>query len=100
MERITSQEIQIKIENKESFLLKMSASWCGPCRALTEEINRSGVTIPVYEFDVESDANFSRKMNVRSVPVMKFFKDGAESHTTVGLRSGNEIKSLTEQFIL
>jgi thioredoxin 1 len=100
MERITSQEVQNKIDNKESFILKMSASWCGPCRQLTEEINKSGVSVPVYEFDVESDVNFSRLMNVRSVPVMKFFKNGIDSATTVGLKPANEIKLMSEQFIL
>ena len=100
MERISSQEVKSKIDNKESFILKMSASWCGPCRQLTEEINKSGVSVPVYEFDVESDVNFSREMNVRSVPVMKFFKNGIDSATTVGLKQGSEIKLMSEQYIL
>jgi thioredoxin-like negative regulator of GroEL len=100
MERITSQELEKRIDNKESFILKLSASWCGPCKQLTEEINKSNVNVPVYEFDVESDVVFSRKMNVRSVPVMKFFKNGVESLTTVGLRQASEIKTMSEQYIL
>jgi thioredoxin-like negative regulator of GroEL len=71
MERITSQEVLRRIDNKESILLKLSASWCGPCRVLTEEIGKVNTNIPIYEYDVETDANFSRELGVRSVPVLK-----------------------------
>lgn len=100
MENITSSEIVEKIDNNESFIVKFYATWCGPCKALTEEFNKIDSKVPVYEFDVESDVDFSKSMLVRSVPVIKFFKNGKNTHTNVGLISGNQISLMTEQHIL
>jgi thioredoxin 1 len=97
--QITSTEVEQKIENGETFILKMSASWCGPCKALTEELKKVNNGTPVYDFDVESDVMFSKKMNVRSVPVMKLFKEGKEIHTSVGLKNSMLINSMIVEHI-
>ena len=34
MELITSSQIKEKIQNKESFVIDMFATWCGPCKTL------------------------------------------------------------------
>jgi thioredoxin 1 len=99
MEQITSEEIQKKLENNESFLLKMMATWCGPCKQLTYEISNVETNIPIYEFDVESDIVFSKNLGVRSVPVMKFYKEGQDVHTTVGLKNSNDITNLINEHI-
>ena len=100
MEKINSEQIRQKIDKKESFLLKMYAVWCLPCRQLTEEIGKVNTSIPIYEFDVETDSNFSRELGVRSVPVLKFFKEGNNSFTSVGLKQGHEINSMITQHIV
>lgn len=99
MEQVTSEQIQEKLKNNESFLLKMMATWCGPCKQLTYEISNVDTNVPIYEFDVESDISFSKNFGVRSVPVMKFFKDGKDVHTTVGLKSSNDITTLINEHI-
>jgi hypothetical protein len=39
-------------------------------------------------------------MGVRSEPVLKFFKEGKNTQTKVGLISGNEISLMTEEYII
>lgn len=99
MEQITSEQIKQKISNNETFLLKMSANWCLPCRQLTHEIQNVVTDIPIYEFDVESDIVFSKDLGVRSVPVMKFFKDGKDVNTTVGLKTSDIITQLINEHL-
>lgn len=99
MEQITSEQIKQKISNNETFLLKMMASWCGPCRQLTYEIQNVVTDVPIYEFDVESDIVFSKDLGVRSVPVMKFFKDGKDVNTTVGLKTSDIITQLINEYL-
>lgn len=99
MEQITSEQIKQKISNNETFLLKMMASWCGPCRQLTYEIQNVVTDVPIYEFDVESDIVFSKDLGVRSVPVMKFFKDGKDVNTTVGLKTSDIITQLINEHL-
>ena len=99
MKQITSEEIQKKLNNNESFLLKMMATWCGPCRQLTEELKKITTDLPIYEFDVESDVDFSKKLGVRNVPVLKFYKEGVDTHTMVGLKPAQTVSSLILEHI-
>lgn len=99
MEQLTSEQIKQKINNNETFLLKMMATWCGPCKQLTYEIENVVTEVPIYEFDVESDITFSKELGVRSVPVMKFFKEGSEKHTTVGLKTHDVILGLINEHL-
>jgi len=94
MQEISVSELKKKIANKETMLVSFSASWCGPCKMLKEELKKVSSTTPIYKIDVEEDIDFSREYSVRSVPTMKMFKEGSVIITTVGLRSANEINKL------
>lgn len=100
MESLTSKQIIDKINNKESFVLKLFASWCGPCKVLTEEFKKTNLNVPTYEYDVESDVEFSGKLGIRSVPVLKFYKNGEVTHTSVGLKSGTQIQSMVNEYVV
>jgi thioredoxin 1 len=99
MEQLTSSQIEEKISNGEDFVLKMYASWCGPCKQLTEELKSVSTGVPIYEFDVESGINFSKKLGVRNVPVLKFYKEGVDTHTMVGLKPAQVVSSLILEHI-
>ena len=38
MEQLTSEQIRQKISNNETFLLKMMATWCGPCKIMLNNL--------------------------------------------------------------
>ena len=99
MEQLTSSQIKEKISNGEDFVLKMFAVWCGPCKQLTEELKKVRTNIPIYEFDVESDIDFSKSLGVRNVPVLKFYKEGVDIHTMVGLKPAQVVSSLILEHI-
>jgi len=99
MEQLTSSQIQEKINNGEDFILKMFTGWCLPCRQLTEELKKITTDVPIYEFDVESDINFSKSLGVRNVPVLKFYKEGVDTHTMVGLKPAQTVSSLITEHI-
>jgi len=99
MQEISVSELKKKIANKETMLVSFSASWCGPCKMLKEELKKVSSTTPIYKIDVEEDIDFSREYSVRSVPTMKMFKEGSVINTTVGLRSANEINKLITESV-
>ena len=99
MEQLTSSQIEEKINNGEDFILKMYTVWCGPCKQLTEELKKITTNVPIYEFDVESDISFSKKLGVRNVPVLKFYKEGVDTHTMVGLKPAQTVSSLILEYI-
>ena len=56
-------------------LLKFSARWCGPCKALTalfddekEIFDKAGVE--VQEIDIDNHANMAKDYDVRAVPYL------------------------------
>lgn len=94
MEKLTSQQLKEKIENKESFVIDFFATWCGPCKVLTknfEILEEKGVKLPVYAFDVDSDRDFIMEMGVRSVPTLKYIKDGSIIDTKVGVQNPDQL---------
>lgn len=98
MEQITSSQIKEKIQNKESFVLDMFATWCGPCKTLManlEMAQKSSLSVPVYKFDIDSDKEFAvTEMGIRSVPTLKIYKGGEVANTKVGVVPVNELITL------
>jgi thioredoxin 1 len=108
MQQITSEEIKQKINNKESFVLDLFATWCGPCKVMLsnlEKVNESLIkesknetpSYGIYKYDVESDMEFSRELGIRSVPTIKIFKEGKEVFSQPGVMTPNQVLSLISE---
>jgi len=102
MEQLTTEQLKEKINNKESFLLDLYATWCGPCKVLMSSldriVNENANTIPVYKFDVDSDHDFVRQeMNIRAVPTLKLFKNGELALTKTGVVPTPELTEMLTQ---
>lgn len=102
MEQLTTEQLKEKINNKESFLLDLYATWCGPCKVLMSSldriVNENTNTIPVYKFDVDSDHDFVRQeMNIRAVPTLKLFKNGELTLTKTGVVPTPELTEMLTQ---
>ena len=68
-------------------VLKFSAVWCGPCRALKPVFDqvRSQISDVAYqEIDVDSDPSATIKYNVNSVPTIIIERGGQEVFRTKG----------------
>jgi thioredoxin 1 len=94
MIEITAKELREKINNKESMVVDFYATWCGPCRMLSEELTKVESEYPIYKVDVEEDIDLSTLMGIRSVPAIKYIKEGEVVATTIGLKSSKEINHL------
>jgi thioredoxin 1 len=105
MEQITTQELKNKIDNKESFILDLYATWCGPCKVMLrnlEQVNESLLKestdqpkYRVYKYDIDSDKEFVvSELGIRSVPTIKIFKEGKEVFSRPGVMMPTEVLSL------
>ena len=65
-------------------VLKFSASWCGPCRVLSQTLE--GVE-NITNVDIDNNMEQARKYNIRNVPTLVFLKDGVEVHRKSGIMS-------------
>lgn len=67
------------------------AEWCGPCRMLSPILDelatdRAG-KVKIGKVNVDENPNLAAKFNVRSIPMLVFFKGGQARDTIVGVQS-------------
>jgi thioredoxin 1 len=77
-------------------LLKFSANWCGPCRAMktiieTLKIEESDVEFE--EIDIDEDQETSSQFSIKAIPTIVFLKDGKEVDRLIGLNDKASIKA-------
>ena len=105
MQEITTQQLREKINNGESFVLDLFATWCGPCKIMLNNLNRVNESLikesanqpkyNIYKLDIDSDREYVvNELNVRSVPTIKIFKSGQEVFSRPGVMSPTEVLSL------
>ena len=99
----TADDYNELINTKGSIIcIKFSASWCGPCRVLTDTIKNidtekvedvifAEVNIENEEFD-----NLCAELGIRGIPVLAYYKDGELKDKTTGLQSADTIISKVE----
>lgn len=100
---ITSVELQEKINKGEKIILKLGASWCGPCRIMNpifERVAKENTSeVQMYSLDVDLNKEIAMSLGVRSVPTIKTFNMGEIVDTKVGLLNEEQIKNLVKELI-
>jgi thioredoxin-like negative regulator of GroEL len=77
-------------------LLKFSASWCQPCKALAGNMKYVDFgDVILKEYDIENNLEESTKFGIRSVPTLVLLKDGVEVKRKSGVLMADKI----EEFI-
>ena len=72
------------------------APWCGPCKAIApilEEIAiELGESVKICKVNVDNNSEIASKYEIRAIPTILVFKDGAVTDTVVGLASKDDLK--------
>jgi thioredoxin 1 len=104
MTELSPEELKSKIENGETFLVDLFATWCGPCKIMLsnlEMVTKSpnyNTAVQVYKYNVESDISLSKTLGVKSVPTIKIFSGGKEVFNHVGVMSPDQIKKTLDNY--
>lgn len=70
-------------------VIQFSATWCGPCKALTQAIesNEESFETKIYKVDIDELSDLAQVLRIRSVPTLIRFFEGEEIARTTGLQS-------------
>jgi thioredoxin 1 len=77
------------------------ATWCGPCRMIAPILDQLAQEyagkVKVAKLDVDQNIRTASRFNVRSIPMLLFFKDGKVVDQIVGAVPRNQIESKFQQ---
>ena len=78
-------------------VLKFSASWCSPCKTLSNVIKNAGdLGVVITEVDIDEQIELAAKYGIRSVPTMIMLESGHEIKRRTGLMSSQQLKDFVE----
>ena len=72
------------------------APWCGPCKAIAPILEELAVelgdSVKICKVNVDNNSEIASKYEIRAIPTILIFKDGAVAETIVGLTSKDDLK--------
>jgi len=84
-------------------LVDLWAEWCGPCRALAPVIEEIAEDydgkLKVGKLNVDENPGVPSTYDIRSIPTLIVFKDGAVQERVVGALPKNHIVDLIESIL-
>ena len=99
---LTEENFYDIVENSDiPVLVDFWAEWCGPCKMIAptvEEISQKNFgKLVVGKVDIDTNPNLAEKYQVRSIPTIIIFIDGAPTEIIVGPNKSaleNKVKNL------
>ena len=72
------------------------APWCGPCKAIAPMLEELAIelddSVKICKVNVDNNSEIASKYEIRAIPTILIFKDGAVADTVVGLTSKDDLK--------
>jgi len=80
-------------------VMKFGAEWCPPCHMLDRTVDRLKNDMPDVEWvsiNIDDEPELATEYEIKAVPTLIFFKDGARKFSMAGLYSYEAIKNRLE----
>lgn len=77
-------------------ILRFTAPWCEPCKALAKQLEDAKLELPITVIDIDKDPVKGASYSIRGVPTLVVMKDGQELSRKVGMMTSSKIKEWVE----
>lgn len=99
---VTDDNFEAEIEKHSGLaIVDFWATWCGPCRMIAPILDQIATeyagSVKVAKLDVDTNIKTATRFNVRSIPLLLFFKDGKVVDQIVGAVPKPHIESKLKQ---
>lgn len=83
--------------SKGNILVDFYATWCGPCKMLSLELDKIKDDIKIMKVDIDENMELCKKYGVMSVPTLIYFKSKDNFKINVGYISSDEILTFVDK---
>lgn len=101
---VTDQDFDQEVEKAPGLtIVDFWATWCGPCRMIAPVLDQLATDyagqLKVTKLDVDANIKTSTRFNVRSIPMLLFFKEGKVVDQIVGAVPRQTIEAKVKQHV-
>jgi thioredoxin 1 len=102
IETVSDTDFENKVlKSDKPVLVDFWATWCGPCRIISPILDQLSVEyegkVKVSKMDVDANIKTASRFNVRSIPMLLFFKNGKVVDQIIGAVPKHMIQTKFEQ---
>ena len=99
---VTDADFEQEVEKNDKLtVVDFWATWCGPCRMIAPILDQHAAEyqdkVKVTKLDVDANIRTATRFNVRSIPMLLFFKDGKVVDQIVGAVPRQAIEAKLKQ---
>lgn len=73
-------------------VLRFTASWCQPCKALAKNLEDIKTDIPIEVYDIDERTNIAVDFGIRGVPTLVMMDGNTEIKRMVGSKSKEDLE--------
>ena len=74
-------------------ILRFTASWCAPCKALAQTLENIETNIPIEVVDIDVHSEIATEYGIRSVPTLVMLDGDIEMKRMTGVRAENLMRA-------
>ena len=73
-------------------ILRFTASWCQPCKALAKNLEIAEIGLPIEVVDIDIQDALAVEYGIRGVPTLVMLDENIEVKRLVGSKTVNELQ--------
>ena len=66
-------------------ILRFTASWCQPCKALAKQLEEIDTNLPIEVIDIDVNPELAMEYGIRSVPTLVMMDENVEVKRRTGI---------------
>lgn len=85
-------------KNSGLVLVDFFATWCGPCKMLSANLEKLdkevGDKVRIVKVDIDENPELTERFGVESVPTMFVYRNGEQEMQVIGARTVDDLKRM------